>query len=275
MIETNLEMLERLIVLNDGRKGIRGLMTVKAKADPSAPIIDFVASDDTIDRYDEIIDPKGWQLDNYKKNPVFQNSHNYWDIAFTLGKSLVTEVRDGHLFQRIEFATGINPMAKMSYELYKGGFLNAVSVGFIPMEWENGPQAGAPDGPKYRRKFLRQELLELSAVSVPANPNALQQGLKGGAISRGDLKDVIEQMEYLVRSYARRDPADGDGNGDMPKPMCQTCGAPMVCPSGHKQFSQKAGSGANAGAPGAGSNGALLQIQGFTKEAGVLLRRAS
>src|SRR5207247_1356476 len=100
--------------------------------------LDFVSSDETLDRYDEIISAYGWKLDTYKKNPVFQNAHQYGDILFTLGKALVTEVRAGKLVQRIQFATDVNPMAKIAYGFYKGKFLNAVSVGFIPLRWQDG-----------------------------------------------------------------------------------------------------------------------------------------
>src|SRR5207249_12058254 len=88
-----------------------------------------------------------------------------------------------YLFQRVQFAVDENPIAKLAYGLYRGGFLNAVSVGFIPLRWENGSQEKG-----YRRKFLEQELLEVSAVSIPANPNALTLGLKAGAIQKRDLK---------------------------------------------------------------------------------------
>ena len=104
--------------------------------------LDFVASTATLDRYHEVIEPAGWRLDSYRRNPVFQNAHNYGDILFTLGKALVTEVRgvgeEQALCQRIEFATEVNPVARIAYGLYKGGFLNAVSVGFIPLRWEDG-----------------------------------------------------------------------------------------------------------------------------------------
>lgn len=139
------EFSDRLIGLSGGRSGLRSLMKITATPPGdagSAPVLDFVASDDTLDRYDEIIDAAGWRLENYRRNPVFQNSHKYGDIIFTLGKSLVTEVRNiggrTALFQRIQFATNVNPMAKICYGLYKGGFLRAVSVGFIPIRWEEG-----------------------------------------------------------------------------------------------------------------------------------------
>ena len=60
------------------------------------------------------------------------------DIIFTLGKALTTEVRGGKLFQRIQFATEVNPIAKIAYGLYQGNFLNAVSVGFVPVRWVDG-----------------------------------------------------------------------------------------------------------------------------------------
>src|SRR6266702_7360758 len=169
------------VTLHDGRAGLRGGIAVDigettveqlsrdgvdrvATGDPAA-ILDFIASDETLDRYEEIICAAGWRLDNYQRNPVFQNAHKYGDIIFTLGRALVTEVRmvagRQALFQRVEFATAHNPMAKIAYGLYKGKFLNAVSVGFIPVRWENG---GADAG--YRRKYVEQELLEVSAVGI-------------------------------------------------------------------------------------------------------------
>lgn len=203
------DLAERWVTLNDGRPGLRSGLRVQTRVpaagpddNPDRPVIDFVASDETLDRYDEILTPAGWKLDGYRRNPVFQNAHQYGDILFTLGKALVTEVRSASvaasqpaafLYQRIEFATAANPVARIAYQLYRGGFLNAVSVGFIPQRWETGgPEAG------FRRKYLEQELLEVSAVSIPANPNALQLGLKAGAVSTADLDEWLD----LVRSLA-------------------------------------------------------------------------
>jgi len=244
----------RLVTLCDGRPGLRGALHIEARvpaesaiqrADGStAPVIDFIASDETLDRYHEVIAAQGWRLENYLRNPVFQNAHQYGDVIFTLGRALCTEVRDGRLCQRIEFATDVNPMARIAYGLYKGKFLNAVSVGFIPLQWENGdgtmqnsrgadaadaslssPKGGegqgeeanlsrlglqnlapglpsiglAKEGPKTipRRKYLEQELLEVSAVGIPANPNALQLGLKAGAVEKSDLRELAELLHSL------------------------------------------------------------------------------
>jgi uncharacterized protein len=149
--------------------------------------------DETLDRYNEIILASGWQIGNYQRNPIFQNAHQYGDIIFTLGKAIITEVRGSQLFQRIQFATEANPVAKIAYGLYRGGFLNAVSVGFVPVRWENGTEKTS-----YRRKYLQQELLEVSAVGIPANPNALALAYKSGAVARTDLREAYELLRVTL-----------------------------------------------------------------------------
>src|SRR6266404_1732983 len=87
----------RLLPLHDGRPGLRGTMPVEVRdsSDPSdsSDTLDFISSDETLDRCDEIIAASGWKLGSYQRNPVFQNAHQYGDIIFTLGRALVTEVR--------------------------------------------------------------------------------------------------------------------------------------------------------------------------------------
>jgi HK97 family phage prohead protease len=177
---------------------IQSLLHVTAATATAAPsCLDFVASDESLDRYREIISASGWKLENYQRNPVFQNSHQCSDIVHTLGRALVTEVctvADRQVLrQRIEFAIDINPMAKIAFNLYKAKFLNAVSVGFRPIRWEDGS-----DRTPYRRKYLEQELMEVSAVSIPANPNALALGYKAGAIEKSDLLDLSDLINLTL-----------------------------------------------------------------------------
>src|SRR5688572_2026934 len=72
------EFKDRLITLSDGSAGLRGGLVVNVVAPevPStAPVLDFIASSETPDRYAEIISADGWRLENYQRNPVFQNAH--------------------------------------------------------------------------------------------------------------------------------------------------------------------------------------------------------
>ena len=213
----------------------------------SSAILDFVASDETLDRYQEIITADGWKLDNYLLNPVFQNSHQYGDIIFTLGKALVTDIREvplaanaaapqsgrKALFQRIEFAVDANPMARIAYSLYRGGFLNTVSVGFMPLRWQDAnaathpnadpSSAGQTESATFRRRYLEQELLEVSAVAIPANPNALVLGLKSGALARSDLQDTLDLLHQTLRSTAPRTATVPSRSTSFPnQPPCTT-----------------------------------------------------
>src|SRR2546426_12302568 len=93
-----------LIPLYDNRPGLRSLLQVEVRgvtdspAGEMAPSLDFVASTATLDRYHEIIEPAGWRLDSYRRNPVFQGAHNYGDILFSLALTLFTHVR--HIVSR-------------------------------------------------------------------------------------------------------------------------------------------------------------------------------
>ena len=198
-IKYPMDITSRLTPLSDGRQGLRSTIQTDVRSalagEEALPpyTLDFTSSDATLDRYGEIISPTGWNLETYRRNPVFQNSHQYGNIIFTLGKAVLTEVRGTSLFQRIQFAVDANPMAKIAHALYAGGFLKAVSVGFIPIKWEDGT-AQTP----YRRKYMEQELLEVSAVAIPANPNALTMALKSGAIEKSDLQSTLEILRQAV-----------------------------------------------------------------------------
>ena len=100
----------------------------------------------------------------FKKNPVVLDSHNYNGIEHILGKVKNAKVKDKKLQGTVVFAE-MNPKGVMAKEMLEAGFINAVSVGFIPKEFDE----------KYN--ILKSELLELSIVSVPANPEALFEKL--------------------------------------------------------------------------------------------------
>lgn len=127
----------------------------------------IIASTGTIDRQGESLNPKGWVLDNFKKNPVILFGHDYSSLP--IGKAInVNEVTFGGNYALsidVEFAK--TQMAEEVFQLIKDGFMNTVSVGFIPSEW------GVAGKDPYT--YMKMELLEVSVVPVPANPEALIQ----------------------------------------------------------------------------------------------------
>ena len=139
----------------------------------------FTISKEVVDRDGDILRASGVDFTNYLKNPVFLGFHNSRD--FPLGKVVKfwvegDSVKADVYFPKIEeLSSDINNVSEKArlidfcYCCYKTGMLNAVSVGFIPVEWietENGYD------------ILKRELLEFSAVAVPANQDAIAQAVK-------------------------------------------------------------------------------------------------
>ncbi|MGN6107794.1 MAG: HK97 family phage prohead protease [Kofleriaceae bacterium] len=130
----------------------------------------FVASTSAIDRYGEIVEQK-WRLEHYLKNPVVLWCHDSDDMP--VGRATVVEVVQGprgpQLEIEVEFATAdMNPQAEQCWKMVKGGFINAVSVGFFPHDIRRELREGEDVW-----ILSDNELLELSVCPIPANPEAL------------------------------------------------------------------------------------------------------
>lgn len=125
--------------------------------------IRVIASDATPDRMGDILDPNGVELSQYRRNPIVLAQH---DAGQPIARCGSIAVDGDKVVALIDFPPeGVSARSDEYLRLCKAGILGAVSVGFLPHEWE--PIRGAG----YR--FTRWEMLELSIVSVPANPSAL------------------------------------------------------------------------------------------------------
>lgn len=131
----------------------------------------FTISTAAVDRDNDTIDPKGWDLSSYMKNPVVLWAHDYSQPP--VGKAVNIKSTASGLQADVEFLPqGVSSFADMIHDMCKGGFLNATSVGFRGMEYDEAKDRRGYD-------FKKQELLEFSIVPVPCNPEALaQRGIK-------------------------------------------------------------------------------------------------
>lgn len=158
-------------------------------------VLEFIASTENVDRMGDIIRSKGWLLKPFKKNPVFMWAHNYDQPPIGRALKVWVDKDTKQLIQQIEFADAETyAFADTIYKLYKGGFLHAISVGFIPLDWE-GKDEDNPD-PKWEGNvFTKQELLESSAVPVPANANALVNAREQGLITVKEFEAVTKEQK--------------------------------------------------------------------------------
>jgi HK97 family phage prohead protease len=161
-----------------------------------------------IDRAGEIVLPKGAIIENYMKNPVVLYAHDYsgkpWAKAIYIDKkrkSIVAKVKVAETEE-----------AEQIYQLYKGGFLSAFSIGF------NAIKGHAPTPDEIRKypewadaRFVYDEweMLEFSAVPVPCNPEALVSAVKSKSIKLNDnLKELlgIEKEQETNAEPERKEP---------------------------------------------------------------------
>lgn len=127
-------------------------------AEPGSPLR-FKASTEGVKRDGLDLKSDDWTFENVRANPTFLWSHGFtsqpsigkFEIALDGTDTMIDVTFD----QNDDFA-------RMIENKYRNGFLNAVSMGWINVEVEE-------DG---KRRQLR-DVTEVSAVNVPADPDAL------------------------------------------------------------------------------------------------------
>ena len=149
-----------------------------------------VGSKQINDRDNDIIDVEGMDLKNYKKNPTFLWAHRGSETPENVMGQAKKVWKDGkNLMFKLEFLdSDINPRSDMVFKMFKAKALRAFSIGFAP-DWEKASYNEKRGG----FDFPTSELLEISAVPVPANPaaltNELKQMVKIGNVDELEVKD--------------------------------------------------------------------------------------
>ncbi len=130
----------------------------------------FVASDDSVDLDDEIVAAGAFHemRDTYLRNPVILAQHQHRlasGLSPVIGKAMELTTDRSPLLVRMQFAgDDAGEIVRNHWSLYRDGFQRAFSVGFRALD------VGKINN---RRAITKGQLLEISAVPVPANSNAL------------------------------------------------------------------------------------------------------
>ncbi len=174
--------------------GIAKSGTIERAADGT---VSFTASSLDADRYGDTIDQAGWKLTNFKANPVMLWAHSHHTPP--VGKAPGVGLVNGNLSTGpVTFTSDEeHPFGAQVGRMVKGGFLNAVSVGFLPSKWEERYDEG---GRFKGYHFTEMELLEISVVPVPANPHALIQS-KGFANSLAEWCATPDDTAPMARGF--------------------------------------------------------------------------
>lgn len=159
---------------------------------PSDRTFQFLASDGSVDRMGDTIDPAGWDCAPYLKNPVVLYAHDNQSIPIGRTTKLWSDETGLHCQIQIDDATDLD---KAVFAKLVSGTLRAVSVGFRPieMEWSNREDDDLPSGVD----FKRQELLEITICPVPANANALAEARTKSMATTKQEADPTVAIEHI------------------------------------------------------------------------------
>jgi HK97 family phage prohead protease len=161
--------------------------------------IKVVASDATEDRDGDILLPQGCDFSAYNKNPIVLDGH---DQSKRVGTAAVSRTPSA-IEAIISFARlGASQAADEACALAKDGVLSAISVGFRPI-------TAQPRGNGRGVLWKAWELLEISLVSVPSNPNAVvleRSYAKDGRVLAGQHADALMRAHQRI-SGAQKDVA--------------------------------------------------------------------
>jgi HK97 family phage prohead protease len=150
--------------------------------------LEFVLSDESVDRMGDVIRADGWDLRAFKANPIalFGHSHDQilgvWENVRVEGKKLLGSLKLAK--------PGTSELVDTVRSLIDQRILKSVSVGFQPIEAEPRKSGGGFD-------FIKSALHEVSVVAVPANPNAL-------AIAKALSPEIATKL------FVQLDPTDGE-----------------------------------------------------------------
>ena len=181
---------------------------VKAQVEKKNGRMVAIASTSVEDRHGEKVHVDGWDLKNFKKNAVLLWGHDHYTPAIGNAKNIKVEgvgkkaqlVFEPVFHDRTPEAAAIKALYE-GWEDAEGAHdpvLNSFSVGFRPLEAEGAD-------------YLKQELLEISAVNVPANPEARMMSTKNltnkgfdKKIIKSVIDNEIESPEDVIKNLEKR-----------------------------------------------------------------------
>lgn len=197
--------------------------------DEKQGLVEYVASTETLDSYSEIIRADGWKFDDFQKNAPFVDSHNYNSIDCILGRVVDFTVRNRRLVETVKWAIDVpeNVTAQKGFAMTAAGYLKAVSVGFMPVnyvtpfdrnldDWRKVCEEMKldPEDTRCRCIYVEQQQKELSACVIGANADAvaIEKSYEAGILSDSDVAlfskrstkfaQLFEQRNQSSRSYS-------------------------------------------------------------------------
>ncbi len=154
------------------RTQLRSVQFTESSIDEANRTAEFIISDETVDRYNTVFTTDGWELEEYRKNPVVLYGHDSWsgNPDKVIGTSEVF-IEERKLVGRVKFEPAeLNELAERVFRKLIHGTIRTASIRADVKDYRRGDvDKGEKKGTVY---FTRQVLTEWSIVPLPGNNNA-------------------------------------------------------------------------------------------------------
>ena len=180
------------------------LMEVREIGDEKRTITG-IATTPKVDSYQDIVEPMGVKYRGPVQLYLYHNTTKPVGNV-TFGKATKDGIPFTATIPDVQEEGAVRERVNEAWHSLKYKLLQAVSIGFNPLSWED--LAGT-----WGRRYTEWEMLELSLVGVPANPDAMIQTVKSAGMTN-DVVRQIRQMDTAVREgrgipLVRSNPAAG------------------------------------------------------------------
>lgn len=170
--------------------------------DEDKRIIRGVATTPTVDRMGDIIDPLGVKFSN-PMALLWQHQHDKPIGSCKFDKPTKTGIDFEAEIASIDEPGTLKDRLDEAWQSIKAGLVRAVSIGFRPIEYAFMDNGGI--------RYSETEVYELSAVTIPANADALIQQIKS---VQGD-EGVMRALKAVDAEFRRE---NGIPDPEIPAP---------------------------------------------------------
>jgi hypothetical protein len=201
------------------------------------------------DRIGDYLDVNGIETANHQKNPVCFLDHGR-HLALPIGKcqdaqgNYTVWIEDDMAWAKIYLAVGMpypagSPTPELVFELYKGGFLKAGSIGYRPLVAERinpEPEVGYYKSALWLKKV---ELQEVTICGLPMNQDTVKSSLASGVLNGKPLTNSIKSL--LTKTLPKVYSQGIDISMNKMSAVDQSQGGSFVAPAGSQTQKRKKG----------------------------------
>lgn len=159
-------------------------------------VASFTISTARVDSYNTTFAVEGWDVEDFRKNPVVLFGHDSWGCP--IGRDIGVHVLEDKTALK-GVARFVDPsLDEEGYKVAKmvrAGLINGASIRFDPIEWEYNLERPGQDSWMRPVDFKRQRLTEWSVVVLPSNLDCVidEARMRSAQLTKKEINSMFER----------------------------------------------------------------------------------